>query len=88
MKQSEWNSRQALSDSVKGVFFDVFADIDDVNYSLDLKMNDLPQWDSLGNFRFLLRLEQFFGIQFEVDEMSKLCSIQAIIETLSKRFLP
>lgn len=51
---------------------------------IELKMGDLPQWDSLGNFNLLLECESVFGCRFPVDSIPKLNSIRVILDTILK----
>ena len=44
----------------------------------DLKMGDLEEWDSLGNFNLILAIESEFQIQFDMDELEKLTSISEL----------
>ena len=50
-----------------------------------MKIGDLPQWDSLGNFNLLLALEQKFEIRFTTSEMSEINSVKQILIALNKR---
>jgi len=44
----------------------------------DLKMGSFDEWDSLGNFNFILAIEQHFQIQFDINDMDNLTSVRAI----------
>jgi acyl carrier protein len=48
----------------------------------DLKMGDLEEWDSLGNFNLILAIEQKVGIQFDFDQLENLNSISEIKKAL------
>jgi acyl carrier protein len=48
-----------------------------------LQLNDLPDWDSIGNFNLLLAVEQEFGMQFSMTQIEKIKSVAEIIEVLS-----
>ena len=48
----------------------------------DLKMGDLEEWDSLGNFNLILAIEQKIGIQFDFDQLENLNSISEIKRAL------
>ena len=48
----------------------------------DLKMGDIEEWDSLGNFNLILALETQYGIQFNMEELENLASIAAIEEAI------
>jgi len=48
----------------------------------DLKMGDIDEWDSLGNFNLILAVETQYEIQFSMDELENLTSIAAIEEVI------
>ena len=48
----------------------------------DLKMGDIDEWDSLGNFNLILAVETQYEIQFSMDELENLTSIAAIEEAI------
>ena len=50
-----------------------------------MKIGDLPQWDSLGNFNLLLALEQRFKIRFTTSEMSEINSVKQILIAINKK---
>jgi len=52
---------------------------------LKLKIGDLPQWDSLGNFNLLLAIEDFYKIRFTTGEMSEIKSVKQIVKSLKKK---
>ncbi len=52
---------------------------------LGLKLGDLKEWDSLGNFNLLLSVEDFYNLKFELNEISNIQSIEKLLETLSKK---
>jgi|TARA_B100000035_G_C21002898_1_gene555809 acyl carrier protein len=62
--------RQMLIDTFKNS--DIPEEID------ELKIGDIEEWDSLGNFNLLLSIEQTLDIQFDMESMEKLTSIEEI----------
>ena len=44
----------------------------------DLKMGDIEEWDSLGNFNLILAVESQYKIQFNMDELENLTSVSGI----------
>ena len=62
--------RQMLIDTFKNS--DIPEEID------ELKIGDIEEWDSLGNFNLLLSIEQTLYIQFDMESMEKLTSIEEI----------
>ncbi|MEA2554475.1 MAG: hypothetical protein QOJ65_2651 [Fimbriimonadaceae bacterium] len=51
----------------------------------DLKVGDIPEWDSLGNFTFLLAVEEEFDVRFSVEEMAELKSLNALDAVLQQK---
>ena len=51
----------------------------------NLKIGDLEEWDSLGNFNLLLAVEAEYSIRFSIEEMSSLKSISQIIDTIKHK---
>jgi acyl carrier protein len=50
----------------------------------NLKIGDIKEWDSLGNFNLLLEIEQTFKIRFDLIEIENLKSVPAILKALKK----
>jgi len=49
-----------------------------------LKLGDLKEWDSLGNFHLILEIEKVFNCRFETKVFSEIKSIKDIKENLKK----
>ena len=45
----------------------------------NLKMGDLPSWDSLGNFNLILAVETKLDIRFSMEQISKMKSVEEIL---------
>ena len=69
---------------LKRIFMEVFTSIESLDNFLELKIGDFDEWDSLGNFALLLRIEESFGIRFSADELSTISSIIAILDFIRK----
>lgn len=52
---------------------------------LNLKIGDLKEWDSLGNFNLLLAIEDTFKIKFSMKELEEIKSVKQLIKKLSKK---
>ena len=50
-----------------------------------LGIESFPEWDSLGHFNFMLQVEEHFGVQFTVEEMSELKALPEIKAALASR---
>lgn len=65
----------------------VFSEVLNVNESIitpDLSIGDIPEWDSMGNLAVIARLESEFGIDFPMDELMNLTSVQEIIDRIER----
>ena len=47
--------------------------------------DDVPKWDSLGHMNMVSVLEKEFGVQFEVDEIMEMATVQNILEILARK---
>ena len=50
----------------------------------NLKLEDLKEWDSLGNFYLLLEIEKIFNCRFQTKVFSEMKSIKDIKKNLEK----
>ena len=50
----------------------------------NLKLGDLKEWDSLGNFHLLLEIEKTFNCRFGLRVFSEIKSIKDIKKSLKK----
>jgi len=50
-----------------------------------LKIGDFKEWDSLGNFNLLLEMEKVFKLRFKPKDLSKITSINQIINYIKKK---
>lgn len=70
---------------IKKVLKDTFSNSKIPSNITKLKIGDLKEWDSLGNFNLLLGIEEEFKIKFNMSEISKLKSIKEIFKHLEKK---
>ncbi len=45
---------------------------------------DIPEWDSVGHLNLMLGLEGHFGVTLEVNDLTRLTSVEAILEYLNR----
>ena len=48
----------------------------------DLKMGDVEEWDSLGNFNLIIAVEQEYQIQFDIESIENMTSVSEIMKEL------
>jgi len=49
----------------------------------DVQFNQFPQWDSFGHVTLLVALEKEYGIKIDFSTLTKLTSINAILDYLN-----
>jgi len=66
------------------LLIDVF-EVDDLVPTLDTAAADVPGWDSLGNIRFFLAIEQEFGIRFTAGEIGGIQNLGELAEAIDAK---
>jgi acyl carrier protein len=74
-----------VAEKLKEIFCEVFLLSEPFGDFINFKIGDFDEWDSLGNYAFLLRIEEDFKIRFSTEELSKLMSIRDIISYFETR---
>ncbi len=62
---------------------EIFAralDLGDYELNLDSEFEEVPDWDSLGHMRIIFELESELGIEFEIDEIVGIDTVQKVID--------
>ena len=54
-------------------------------FNANLKINSIKQWDSLGNFNFLLEIEKELKIKFSTIEFTELTDFKSIYKSVKKK---
>jgi len=68
--------------NIKDLLSEVFSNSEIPDNVIDLKIGDLTEWDSLGNFNLLLLAEDWFEIKFSMIDMSTIKSVSQLISTI------
>ena len=71
--------------SIREILISTFPNSDVPNNCSDLKIGDLEEWDSLGNFNLLLAIESEYGLRFSLEEMSGIKSVSGIVVALNEK---
>jgi acyl carrier protein len=58
--------------------------LEDGEYRSDLKIGDIEQWDSVAHLDLMSEVEQGFGVQFDLDEITALTSLPELLSRLEK----
>lgn len=70
--------------NIKKILKETFSKSKIPNDISKLKMGDIKEWDSLGNFNLLLAIESEFKIRFSMKEISEIKSIKSLEKILKK----
>lgn len=69
---------------LESIFHDTFSD-GDYDFSMETIREDIEGWDSLNHIRLLTAIETHFEIQFDLDEIENMSSVESIVDTLQRR---
>ena len=65
----------------------IIADVLNVDAAVvtdDLAVGSIPEWDSVGNLAIISTIEQELGVEFPLDELFDLTSVEAIIDAVNR----
>lgn len=60
-------------------------DEDDIEYSDELTADDIEEWDSLSNVRFIVSVEQAFGVRFTVGEIEGFANVGELVDKIVEK---
>ena len=69
---------------VQDVFHEAFG-IDAQLISLETTPNEVPAWDSVGHLDLASRLEQAFGVNFDVDDLMEMENVREIVRIVNAK---
>ena len=58
--------------------------IDIARVTNGLSSGDIPEWDSVGNLAIISTIEQEMGVEFPLEDLFDLTSVQSIIDEIRK----
>ena len=73
------------NDEIKNIFGEVF-NISPDKIETKTKQNELEGWDSLGQLRLIMTLEEKFGISYSIDEIASLNTYEKILKKTEQKF--
>jgi acyl carrier protein len=71
----------SLTERLAGIFEDVFG-LEREKFAPNLGPDDVPNWDSIGHMNLVMRLEQEYGLRFEVDDITEMSTAGKILDIL------
>ncbi|HOX52277.1 MAG TPA: phosphopantetheine-binding protein [Fibrobacteria bacterium] len=60
----------------------VVLDDEDIDFTADALIRDIPEWDSLNNMHIVVRLEKMLGLDFQQSDFEGMTSIQELIDLI------
>ena len=72
-----------VDDKIIIVLKKVFPKTKKIKNLKKLQINDIKEWDSIGNLNLLLAIEKDFKIKFSIDEMAEIKSIKQILKKIN-----
>ncbi|MBF0420467.1 MAG: acyl carrier protein [Magnetococcales bacterium] len=82
MSEQKWD-RPAIQDRVLGIIAKVLNMPVEV-VDLEWMFGDVAQWDSLKHVAIITQVEEFFGLVFDVDQITELESVEDIIDLVEE----
>lgn len=79
--KSLMKSKESLAKEIKNIFKKELG----VKISLNDKIYNHKQWDSIGNFNILLKCEKHFNIKFNSNEFNNIKSFKEIFNIVKKK---
>lgn len=76
-------TRKETFQKVQEIFRDIFDD-ESIILTENTTSDDIEEWDSLNHLNLMGAIGDEFGYKFSLDEMAKLHSVGAIVDTVSK----
>ena len=73
-----------IESKLKAVFSEVF-NVQPSAVGLHTQQNNLDEWDSLGQLRLMMGVEEAFDISFSIDEIAILTDFEAILNKISQK---
>lgn len=70
-------------DTIKKIIAEAL-EVDVEKITDDLAINDIPEWNSIGNLAIINALEDKLDISFPIDDLFELTSVEGIVEEIAK----
>ncbi|MAE22135.1 MAG: acyl carrier protein [Pseudomonas sp.] len=71
-------------EELQPIFREVF-ERDDLDLSMDLDATRVEEWDSLAHVTLVMRIEQFYGVQFALSELQDMKNVGDLVNLLKEK---
>ena len=74
------NTDIEIKDEIKKIFFEVFQNMNELDFSWEKQQKDFESWDSFAQLNLITLLEAKFDISFSLDESIEIKSANELFE--------
>ena len=76
------NTNIEIKDEIKKIFFAVFQNMNEQEFSWGKQQKDFENWDSFAQLNLITLVEAKFGISFSLDEATEIKSANELFECI------
>jgi len=77
-------NKQEILEKLAPIFSETFEE--DIELTPNLSAADVENWDSLGNIRLFVAIEQKFSIQFTTGEIANLKNVGELVDAILSKY--
>lgn len=77
-------NKQEILEKLAPIFSETFEE--DIELTPNLSAADVENWDSLGNIRLFVAIEQKFSIQFSTGEIANLKNVGELVDAILSKY--
>ena len=79
------STEEELKNEIKNIFFDVFPNLDENNFSWEKEQKDYDNWDSFTQLNLITLTEAKFEITFSLDESIEIKSANDLLKSIKSQ---
>ena len=73
---------EKLKNTIKEIFFEVFSNLNDQDFSWEKEQKDYESWDSFAQLNLITFAEAKFNIEFSLDESIEIKSANDLLKSV------
>ena len=78
-------NKENLEREIKNIFFEVFPELNESNFSWTKHQKDYTNWDSFAQLHIVSLAEAKFNITLSIDETTSITSAQILLQQVKSR---
>lgn len=79
------NTEEELKNKIKNIFFEVFPNLDESNFSWEKEQKNYDNWDSFNQLNLITLAEAKFEITFSLDESIDIKSANDLLKSVKSQ---